>query len=192
MNDDNSNANLEDILDSFIMEKDTGRDTLLRYLRDYPQFVADLLDLSREMTLGNHYSNEQLSSSDESLIATAWKRHVKTVPGSAADPLGSLQPLQLNQLSTSFDLPRQVFSALRERRVIASSISDNFLQTLAERVGCNLQHLVDSLNESPRIAIGVSRKSEVKAAEPQKVPFEQILIDAEIDSDYVAELISGK
>lgn len=192
MKKDKSNENLEDILDAFIMEADTGRAALLRYLREYPQFAADILDLSREMTLGASLSNEQISSSDESLISAAWKRHAETVPSGATDPLGSLQPLQLNQLSAALDLPRQVFSALRERRVIASSISESFLRSLSEQINCSIERLVASLDESPRAAMGVSRKSEAKPAAPQKVTFEQILNDAEIEPDRVAELISGK
>ena len=192
MKKDKSIENLEDVLDAFIMEADTGRATLLEYLRDYPQFAADILDLSREMTLGASFSNEQISSSDESLISAAWKRHAETVPSSATDPLDSLQPSQLNQLSAALDLPRQVFSALRERRVIASTISETFLRSLAEQIKCSIERLVASLDESPRAAMGVSRKSVAKPVAPQKVTFEQILNDAEIEPDRVAELISGK
>lgn len=192
MNDGKSNASLEEILDAFIMEEDTGRATLLRYLRTYPQFASDLLDLSREMTLGADISKVQPSPSDKSLIEAAWTRHVETVSAGVADPLGSLNPTELNQLSVAFDLPRQVFSALRERRVIASSISNHFLQLLAERVGCKVHRLVESLNEPPRLAMGVSRKSEVKPAELQKVTFEQILTDAAIEPGRLAELISGE
>lgn len=192
MNEENSNPALEDVLDAFMMEEDTGRKSLERYLHLFPQFTVELLDLAREISAIPDYEGSTVTEADELLVAAAWKRHAGTIPGGATDVLGSMQPLQLNQLSAAFDLPRQVFSALRERRVIASSISESFLQSLAERVGCQLDRLVDLLNQPPRLAMGVSRKSEVKPTELRKVTFEQILTDAETEPSRVAELVSGK
>ncbi|MEO9593504.1 hypothetical protein [Rhodopirellula bahusiensis] len=174
------------------MEEDTGQATLLQYLKDFPQFAVDLLDLSREITLGSDSAFDPTSAHDEALIASAWKRHAAATPGGVVDPLGSLQPSQLNQLSVVLDLPRQVFLALRERRVIVSSISHGFLEALAKQVDCSFERLVNSLNEPPRTAAGVSNKSEVKPAEAQKVTFEQILTDAEIEPDRVATLTDGE
>lgn len=192
MNEENIKPDLEDVIDAFMMEDDPGGKSLERYLHLFPQFAVELLDFAREISAIPDYEGGTVSDGDELLIAAAWTRHVETVPAGAVDPLGSLNPLELNQLSAAFDLPRQVFLALRERRVIASSISDSFLRLLAERVGCKVHRLVESLNEPPRLAMGVSRKSEVKPAEPQKVTFAQILTDSEIEPGRLAELISGE
>ena len=37
----------QDVLDAFAVEPHTGRATLERYLRDYPELATELLDLSR-------------------------------------------------------------------------------------------------------------------------------------------------
>ncbi|MEO1528553.1 MAG: hypothetical protein AAFX06_24290 [Planctomycetota bacterium] len=191
MNEENMKPDLDAVVEAFMMEEDTGRKSLERYLQLYPQFAVELLDVAREISAIPDHGGGTVSDTDERVISAAWKRHVETVPGGATDPLGLLQPSQLNQLSAALNLPRQVFSALRERRVIASSISEVFLQSLAEQINCSIERLVASLNESPRTATGVSRKSEVKPAAPQKVTFEQILKDAEIEPHRVTELISG-
>lgn len=192
MNSDQSNMDLEDVLDAFIMEEDTGKATLLRYLNDFPQFASDLVDLSREMTLGTEQSSGPLSEADETIVAAAWERHVAAVPGGSLDPLGSLLPAQLIQLSAAFSLPRQVFSALRERRVIVSSISESFLTSLSDQIGCRFDRLVASLNEPAQATVAGSHKSEVKPDAPRKVTFEQILTDAEIGPDRLAELVRGE
>ena len=192
MNSEQSNMELEEVLDAFIMEEDTGKATLLRYLNDFPQFASDLVDLSREMTLGTEQSSGPLSKANESIVAAAWKRHAAVVPGGSLDPLGSLLPTQLNQLSAAFSLPRQVFSALRERRVIVASISESFLSSLSEKIGCPFDRLVASLNEPAQATVAGSHKSDVKPEAPRKVTFEQILTDAEIGSDRLAELVRGE
>ena len=40
----------EDVLDAFAVEPNHERNTLERYLRDYPQYAAELVDLSRELS----------------------------------------------------------------------------------------------------------------------------------------------
>jgi GrpB-like predicted nucleotidyltransferase (UPF0157 family) len=66
------------------MEPDSGRETLERYLRAHPQFAAELVDLSRELTREVREDETPLSAKERAMIDAAWRRHVEAAPG---DPL---------------------------------------------------------------------------------------------------------
>jgi len=115
---------------------------------------------------------------------------VAIAPKEVVDPLDNLQPGLLNTICQDLAVPRQVFAALRERRVIVASISRRFLVALAAKLECKVDRLIKSLEKSPRLGT-VSHKSDVKPSEISKVSFETLLLDAEVESDRVRELTAG-
>lgn len=40
----------EDVMNAFAMDFEPGSEVLKKYLADYPQFAADLVDLARELS----------------------------------------------------------------------------------------------------------------------------------------------
>ena len=52
--------NREDVLDALAMEQECDRETLERYLRDYPEFAVELIDLSRELSVLWHVRRAEL------------------------------------------------------------------------------------------------------------------------------------
>jgi hypothetical protein len=83
----NPKASKEDILYEFAMETHPGHDTLDRYLREYPQYAAELIDLSIELSREVSENDEPLSAEDLALIDKAWQRHVDaTVKAPGAIP----------------------------------------------------------------------------------------------------------
>jgi hypothetical protein len=75
MSDPNSDAALDDVLDAFAVEPTPGRDTLERYLRHYPQFANELIDLSRELHREVPAETGPESAEDQARIEAAWRRH---------------------------------------------------------------------------------------------------------------------
>jgi hypothetical protein len=80
----------EAVLDAFAVESEPGRSTLERYLRLYPEYAAELVDLSRELSREAGDDAEPLSAADEALIDAAWSQHAAAMPASAADPFAAL------------------------------------------------------------------------------------------------------
>jgi hypothetical protein len=117
-----SEATREAVLDAFAVEPSHGRETLARYLREYPQFALELVDLSRELSRAISEDNKPLSEADASWIDAAWKRHVEAAPPAVSDPFAVLSVNELREIAARLGVPRQVITAFRERRVDMTTV----------------------------------------------------------------------
>lgn len=179
---------LELVLDAFAVESEPGRLTLERYLRLYPEYAAELIDLSRELDREAYENNEPLSSADQSLIDTAWSQHSAAVPTAISDPFAFLTADDWRTISLRLEVPRQVVTALRERRVFLGSIPRRFLQKLAEAMSSSVAQL--ELAWGPTCLAGArSYKAEGKPGTCEQVTFEQVLIDAGVPGEKRAQLL---
>lgn len=187
---------LEDVLDAYALEVDNDNATLERYLRDYPQHAAELVELSRELDRPIDVSTTPLTEADQVLIAQAWTQFVSASSSAGSTPLLALQPAKMREIAGAFGLPRQVLSAFREGRVVVESVPRYFLEHLAEALGTPFEALRTSLahapNFLPRLAENRSYKGDEKPEAPQQVTFEQLLVDARVPPDKIAELMSKK
>lgn len=65
----------QDVLDDFAVDW-KGKATLERYLRDYPQFAEELIDLAFELDRPETPASEKpLSAEDQAVIDEAWQRY---------------------------------------------------------------------------------------------------------------------
>lgn len=187
---------LEDVLDAYALEADNDNATLERYLRDYPQHAAELVELSRELDRPVDVSTTPLTEADHVLIAQAWTQFVSASGSATSTPLLALQPAKMREIAGTFGLPRQVLSAFRERRVVVESVPRYFLERLAEALGTPFEAFRTSLarapNSLPRFAENRSYKGDEKPEVPQQVTFEQLLVDARVPPDKIAELMGKK
>ena len=179
------------MLDAFAVEPDTGRATLERYLRDYPQFATELLDLSRMLASPFWDEETPLSSEDRAKIDAAWLRHAAAVPNPVADPFSSLSPRDHRKIAERLGVPRQVLTALRHRRVILSTVPGPFLARVADLISTSEEQLVRVLSLPAAVEPARSYSSERKPVTSEAVSFEQVLIDADVPEDKRAELMSG-
>lgn len=123
----------EDVLDAFSVELRPDGETLERYLRAYPDYAEDLVDLSRELSRDLCDDEAPLSVEDRALIDAAWRRHAADpAPKVVADPFAALSTDDLREVARQLDVPRQIVTAFRERRVILSSVPPTFSGPLGE------------------------------------------------------------
>ena len=177
----------EDVLDALAVEQNPGRKTLERYLRAYPQFAAELIDLSRELAREIPEDSTSLSSADQAMIDAAWRRHAEAA--AAADPLARLSTPELRDVAKRLDVPRQVITAFRERRVILSTVPRRFLARLAEAVNSSIEILIEALSQ-PSSGLLRSYKAESKPGGEEAVSFERVLKDAGVSDEKRAQLMS--
>ena len=122
----------ESVLDAFAVESEPGRSTLERYLRLYPEYAGELVDLSRELSREVSNDTAPLSATDQGLINDAWTRHAAAMPAATVDPFAALTVDDWRTVAQRLDVPRQIVTALRERRVSRASIPRGFFGKLAE------------------------------------------------------------
>lgn len=178
----------ESVLDAFAVENKPGRSTLERYLRLYPEYAAELIDLSRELSREVLDARAPLSAGDEALIDAAWLQHA-TAGSRAADPFAALSVDDWRALAQRLDVPRQVVTALRERRVSLVSIPRRFLQKFAEAARTSVAQLELSWG-ARRLAAARSYKADAKPVVGEQVGFEQVLIDAGVPAEKRVRLLA--
>lgn len=178
----------ESVLDAFAVESEPDRSTLERYLRLYPEYAAELVDLSRELSREAFDHVAPLSADDRALIDAAWSQHAKALPVTVSDPFAALTTDDWRVVAHQLDVPRQVITALRERRVSLLSIPRRFLQNLAVAMRCSVALLESSWGTEPPTAAR-SYKAENKPTEGGQVTFEQVLIDAGVPDEKRARLL---
>ena len=186
-----SHPSREDVLDAFAVEPRADRATLERYLREYPAYAAELVDLSRELARDICENEEPLSAKDQALIDQAWRRHVEAAPNIAVDPLASLSVEELRALAKHLDVPRQVITAFRERRVDVASVPRRFLVHLAAATSSTLEGFVGAFTLPPAPSLARSYKSDARPVEGAPVAFEQLLIEAGVPAEKRALLMAS-
>lgn len=182
-------ASREAVLDAFAVESEPDRSTLERYLRLYPEYAAELVDLSRELCREIPEDDAPLSAADQALIKAAWSQHAKALPAAGPDPFAALTADDWRAVARQLDLPRQVITALRERRVSLLSIPQRFLKKLAEAMRCSLTQLQMCWGTAPLTAAR-SYKADGKPSAGEQVSFEKVLIDAGVSDERRAELLT--
>ncbi|OJW91232.1 MAG: hypothetical protein BGO71_25285 [Burkholderiales bacterium 67-32] len=179
----------ESVLDAFAVESDPSRSTLERYLGLYPEYAGELIDLSRELSREVCGDTAPLSDADQALIEAAWLQHAKAVPGATADPFAALTVDDWRTVAQRLDVPRQVVTALRERRISLVSIPRRVLVMLAEAMRSSVAQLESSWG-SAQLAGARSYKADDKPTAGEQVTFEQVLIDAGVPADKRARLLA--
>ncbi|MCP3379829.1 hypothetical protein NLM31_05125 [Bradyrhizobium sp. CCGUVB4N] len=177
------------MLDAFAVETIPDRATLERYLRLYPEYAAELVDLSRELGRECHDETGPLTADDSKLLDAVWARHAAALPTAATEPFAALTADDWRKVARRLDVPRQVVTALRERRVLLISIPKRFLQMFADAAGSTIA-LVEAAWGSPESYLARSYKADSKPTVGEQVTLEQVLIEAGVPAEKRIRLLS--
>lgn len=188
---------LDEVLESFALEAESDPTALARYLRDYPQYVVAIIDLSHEMAQGVPDETSPLSAHDEAQIASAWSRFAAsartisdTEQGRVASVFEGRSAAEMKTLAAVLGVPRQVVAAVRDRRVLADTIPKGFLTRMAAAIDARIEDLVASLGGSRSVTLAQSYKADTKPVLLGQVSFEQILIDAGVAEETRATILA--
>lgn len=179
----------DQVLEAFAMEPDIDGQTLQRYLREYPEYASQLVDLSQEIFWFSIQDESPLSVEDQMWIDSAWSR-IQSAPSKVAtDPFADLSVPKLREVAQTLDVPRQVIMAFRERTVIGASVPKRFLTRLAGLVGSNFQALCDTLALPPQ-PLARNYKADDKPSVAVQVTFERLLRDAGLSDEQIEQLLA--
>jgi len=184
------NPSCDEVLDAFAVEPVHNRTTLERYLRDYPQYASELVDLSREVSRIVGENERSLTAHEEALIDTAWQNYALIEAESTNDPLADLSVPQLREVAHVLGVPRQVITAFRERRVKLESVPKPFIAALSSALSCPVDLLLSGLSAPSGTAFARSYKADVKPSAEELILFEQLLIDAGVSEAKRVELLA--
>lgn len=108
----------------------------------------------------------------------------------ASEALAGLTSPQQKVIGKNLGIRRQVLTAIREHRVEVSSIPTKFLRQLATELGQAADALARALLGPAPTALAGSYKSDEKPnATPRRVPFEQLLREADMSEEEISQLM---
>lgn len=178
----------EDVMNAFAMDFEPGTDVLKRYLADYPQFTADLVDLARELS---RQVDEDLPLSVQELAAVSAKMGRLRESAVTVEILQAASPKTFAAAAKALGLPMQVGVAIRERRIDVATLPSRFLERLANALQTSVS-VVQSFLLLPAQASALrANKSDDKPAPAEKVPLERLLKEAGMDEKSISRLLHG-
>jgi hypothetical protein len=180
----------EDVLNAFAVEPNYDRATLERYLRDYPEYAIELAHLSYQLSRTD-IEPAPLSTNDRAAIDEAWKFYSSSAAAGALNIFVCMSVTKSRELARVLDVPRQVITAFRERKVIVSSIPGRILARIANELNATVEQVKAALSLPPEPACVRSHKADEKPVSAGPATFEQLLIDAQVPADKRAELMAG-
>ncbi|WFU24978.1 hypothetical protein QA649_01635 [Bradyrhizobium sp. CB1717] len=181
----NSVPTEEDVLDAFAAEPNHDAATFQRYLEEYPQFAIALVDLSRELSR-EIAEDETLSDREIAWIEKATRKYSEGwVSAAFADP--TLE--QRRAAAKELRVPRQVITAILECKVAVETISRRTRRRLALQFNATVDGLVQALS-GPQLSASRSYKANVRPSTGEKVSLEQVLREAGVSEDIIADLVS--
>jgi hypothetical protein len=181
---------LEDVLLAFSVEPVHDRDTLDRYLTDYPQYAEDIVLLSHDLRVDGRSIAEAFEDEDALQDALKQLRGAGTAdPRNTANPFEAFRGASFAALADGLRVPRSVLIALRDRLVIASTVPPAFAARVARALRTNAAELVAYLELPPVVAGAVNYKADAKpAADATKVAFESLLDSSQVTPEQKADI----
>lgn len=186
-----------EVLEEFALEAEANPHALERYIERYPALAIDLVHLARELMRPVAIVPKVLSRAEEDLVDAYWRHYSSGV--SVAAPLQPeimTSPVlkgrsvsEMRDIAKKLDLPRQVITALRQGRVLFATLPTQFLDKLAGAAGATAEAVRAELSVAAPLKPAGSFKADRKLSQPEQVPFEQILIEANVGEDLRRQLL---
>jgi hypothetical protein len=183
---------LEDVLLAFAVEPLHDRTTLERYLKQYPQFAEDLVDLSHELRVGGRGASDSVE--DEATFQGALKQLVGATAqalGTAANPFDAFRGPAFAELADTLRVPRSILIAFRDRLIIESSIPSAFTARVARSARTTVADLMAHLQQPPVLAATANYKADQKPSVSGKVALDTLLDASGVTPEQKADIYTA-
>lgn len=179
----------EDVMNAFAMDYEPGTDVLRRYLADYPQFAADLVDLARELS---REVDEDIPFSVNELAAVNAKMGRLRDSVVTVELLQSAPPKVFSKAARDLGLPIQVGIAIRERRIDSAALPERFLARLARALNASVSVVQSFLVLPAQVSSLRANKSDDKPRAAEKVRLERLLKESGLDDESISRILQGE
>jgi len=184
-------ADEESVLMAFSMELSHGRETLERYIREYPQHAAALIDCSIDLL--NEPSADDVPATEvpDSAVDKAWQRFVQAVQQPDAEvvnPFAKLNTSSFKSLARSMDVSNLFLMRVRDRAIHAATIPPRFVEKLAAELGATVHAVGAYLQGLPGMVSGQAFRSSVKPSVGEQITFDQAVATSQLTPEQQATL----
>ncbi len=127
-------ADEESVLMAFSMEPSHGREVLERYISEYPQHAAALIDCSIDLLQQQPAEDVSATVVPDSAVDKAWQRFERAVQQPAAEvanPFAKLNSTGFKSLARSLNVSNLFLMRVRDRAISAATIPARFVEKLA-------------------------------------------------------------
>ena len=181
-----SDRSEEEVLLAFSVEPTHDRETLERYLTEYPEHARALVACSIELMVDATRSVETVATSDNA-VDRAWQRFQSVVSQpeevSVLNPFATLNPAAFKSLAKKLGINNLLLIRVRDRAIIAATIPRRFVQRLASELGATTDAVMDYLRSPPAMVSGHSFRSTVKPAVTEQISFEKAVETSQLTPD---------
>lgn len=168
----------EAVLLAFSVEPTHGRETLERYLKEYPEHASALVDCSIELMMDTE-GGARYAAASEGAVDKAWLRFQAAVAEPAdvplVNPFSKLNPSAFKSIAKKLDVSNLFLIRLRDRAVSVASIPAQFVQGLAAELGATADAVTAYLRSPPAMVSGHSFRSNVKPEVADQITFLQAI-----------------
>lgn len=186
--------NLDDILYAFAEAGTDDDATLADYIRRYPKFAGELIDLAQELRAVEADIDAPYVP-DAAWETGAWARFatatgITDAESTIADPFATMSSARQVEVRRALGVPTVVFNAFRDLQVDADSVPRPFLSRFADYLAVALQDLKDLLALPERTEPAMQFKADGRpGAAASKVKFADLLDQAMVPAERRAELL---
>lgn len=184
-------ADEESVLMAFSMEPSHGRETLERYIREYPQHATALIDCSVDLLHEPPVEDVSATVVSDSAVAKAWQRFERAVQqtnAEVANPFATLNQTGFKSLARSLDVSSLFLMRVRDRAISAATIPARFIEKLASELGATAQAVGAYLQGPPSMVSGHAFRSSVKPSVGEQITFDQAVAASQLTPEQQAAL----
>ena len=178
----------EAILYAFAVEPNHDRNTLERYLRQYPDLTDDLIDLASEFRLGDALGPSPLSMPPDTGGEAAWQEFLACTPheacsNKAANPFARFRGETFASLADALNVPRSFLTPFRDGLVTAGSIPERFVRRLAQAMNASVESLRQYFADPQPGLVARAFKSDGKPSHQGQKTFRDLVESTEMSDE---------
>lgn len=184
-------ADEESVLMAFSMEPRHGRETLERYIREYPQHATALIDCSIDLLHEPPADDAPATVVSDSAVDKAWQRFERAVQqpdAEVANPFAKLNTSSFKSLARSLDVSNLFLMRVRDRAISATTIPARFVEKLASELGATAQAVGAYLQGPPGMVSGHAFRSSMKPSVGEQITFDQAVATSQLTPEQQATL----
>lgn len=184
-------ADEESVLMAFSMEPRHGRETLERYISEYPQHATALIDCSIDLLHEPPADDALATVVPDSVVDKAWQRFERAVqqPGAEiANPFARLNTSSFKSLARRLDVSNLFLMRVRDRAISAATIPARFVEKLASELGATGQAVRAYLQGPPGMVSGHAFRSNMKPSVGEQITFDQAVATSQLTPEQQATL----
>lgn len=184
----------ESILYAFAVEASHDRDTLERYLREYPELAEDLIDLTTELRLGDALGPAAAGAVEDPGAEAAWREFLACKPLAtcgerATNPFAGFKGEAFASLADALDVPRSFLTPFRDGLVAAASVPERFARRLAQAMGTSFEAIRGYLEDPQPGAVARAFKSDGKPSHQGQKTFRGLVESTEMSDEQRRRLL---